>query len=186
MIPNEIVAGDTIQWLDEPFKDRLGNSIAPPDWTLKYAIRGAVTVDLTAVEDSGKWKSALQPADTADLTSKTVLYWQSYATKGSDKITLADGQITVNPNLFDVSSSTFDGRSQAKKDLDAVQTAIRAKISGGAVAEYTIGNRSVRSIPLPELLAYESKLKGQVASENAAESMAKGLGNPNRVFVRFK
>jgi hypothetical protein len=186
MIPNEVVAGDTVQWLDASFKDSLGNAIAPPDWTLKYAIRGAVSIDLTAVEDSGKWKTTLQPTDTADITATTILYWQSFATKGSDKITLAQGQVTVNPNLLDVSSSEFDGRSQAKKDLDAVQTAIRAKISGGAIAEYTIGNRSVRSIPIAELVEHESRLKGIVARENAAESMAKGLGNPNRVFVRFK
>jgi hypothetical protein len=186
MIPNEITAGDSVSWYDDAFKDNIGNDIAPGDWTLKYALRGKVTIDITASVVDGQWKSTLAPTDTVDLTSATILYWQAYATKGSDKVTLGSGQISVKPSLVDVASSSYDGRSQAKKDLDAVQAAIRAVISGGAVQRYVIGNREVQKMQLADLYQIEARLKYEVASEKRAESIAKGLGDPRTLAIKFK
>jgi hypothetical protein len=58
-------------------------------------------------------------------------------------------------------------------------------ISGGAVAEYTIGSRRLKKMEMTDLLALESTLKASVKREQAAQLMANGLGNPHNLFVRF-
>jgi hypothetical protein len=53
------------------------------------------------------------------------------------------------------------------------------------VAEYTIGNRSLKSMPMTDLIALENKLKADVAKEARAERIAKGLNSGRAVYVRF-
>lgn len=183
-IPSEIVSGDSISWVDEPFSDNLQNDIAPPDWSLRYAFRGPSTLDLVAVSYNGHWKTSATAAQTADLPAG-VYYWQAFAINGANRVTYSSGQLTVKANLVD-QEANFDGRSQAKKDLDSVQSAIRAIISGGAVQRYTIGNRSVDKMSLSDLYSIETRLKFQVAQENRAQMIKQGLGDPNTLKVRFK
>ncbi len=59
--------------------------------------------------------------------------------------------------------------------LDALNTAIDAIISGGAVQEYTINGRSVSKTPLPDLFKYRDQLTREIAV---------AAGNP-RAFVKF-
>jgi len=66
-----------------------------------------------------------------------------------------------------------------------VQAAIRTIISGGAVKQYSIGNRNLQKYDLPDLLALETKLKAELKREQRAQLMANGLGNPFNLFVRF-
>jgi hypothetical protein len=99
---------------------------------------------------------------------------------------MGSGQLTVLRSLsYTGSPAAVDGRSQAQQDLDAVQAAIRALVSGGVVREYTIGNRSLKKYELADLMQLESKLKAEVKREQMAELMANGLGNPHNLFVRF-
>jgi hypothetical protein len=115
-------------------------------------------------------------------------FWQAIATAtvGGAVTTLGAGQLTVDPALnYAGSPAAFDGRSQAEKDLDAVQAAMRAIISGGAVQEYTIGSRRLKKMEMADLITLESKLKGEVKREQAAALQAQGLGNPHNLFVRF-
>lgn len=182
-IPSEITAGDSISWLDDPTSDNLGNPI-DITWTLKYDFRqSATSLSVTSAVDGAGWKTSLSAAQTA-LFSDGIAYFQAYATKVSERVTLGSGQITFSKNLA-ASTGSYDGRSQAQQDLDAVQAAMRAMISGGAVAEYTIGNRSLRKISMSDLIILESKLKAEVAKEKKSESIKNGLGNPHNVFVRF-
>ena len=100
--------------------------------------------------------------------------------------TIGAGQLEVLPGLdYTGQPSAFDGRSQAQQDLDAVQAAIRAIVSGGVVKEYTIGNRSLKKYDMKDLLELESKLKAEVKREQMADLIANGLGNPHNLFVRF-
>lgn len=182
-IPSKIVKSDSTSWVDCATQDVLGNAVTSADWTLTYALRGATTLDLTAVAEGDGWKTSISAAQSGGLTAG-IYYWQAIVTKGSERITLGSGQITVEADLL-AASTGFDGRSQARKDLDAVQAAIRAIISGGAVAEYTIGNRSVRKMGMESLIMLESKLKAEVVREEKAQAIANGLGDPNNLFVRF-
>lgn len=184
-IPFEVVAGDSVSWDDCAFRDNLGNSIDSGGWTLAYSFRGPTSLDLIAVSNGSGWKTTLSTVSSAALQTG-VYYWQSYATKGAERVNLSSGQLNVKQDLSQAITTPYDGRTQSQKDLEAVQAAMRAIVSGGAVAEYTIGTRSVRKMAMADLLNLESVLKARVYREQKAERIKNGLGNPSNVFVRFK
>ena len=175
-------------WRDEAARDNLGNAIDSSSWTLTYYLRtntaseGATVVG-TAY--SSGWTFTIS-ATTSGGFDAGQWYWQALATAGSEKLTLGAGQLEVLAGLnYTGTPSAFDGRSQAEKDLDAVQAAMRAIISGGAVAEYSIGSRRLKKMEMADLIQLESKLKAEVKREQAATMVANGLGSPHNLFVRF-
>lgn len=184
-IPAQVRQGDSLQWKDCPTFDNMRNPISAADgWTLHYAIRGAVALDLDSDVDGQDWLMTMIVTDTQTLTPGDY-YWQAYAEKNDERVTLGSGKLVV---LADMSQQTTgaDNRSQIKKDLDAVQAAMRAVISGGAVQKYVIANRQVEKMSMADLIMLESKLKVEYAREQKAQQMANGQGNPNNVFVRFR
>lgn len=188
-IPAQIRAGDTVKWRDEAATDNLGNAISSPTWALTYYIRfnrnnhGATVV---GVASGGGWQFTLAAATTAGFHEDDTGYWQAVATKTGETITLGAGQFEVDANLaYTGTPAAFDNRSQAQKDLDAVQAAMRAIVAGGAVSEYSIGSRRLKKMTMAELLQLESKLKAEVKREQAATMVANGLGSPHNLFVRF-
>jgi hypothetical protein len=89
---------------------------------------------------------------------------------------------------FSGTAGAFDDRSQAQKDLEAVEEAIRALTTGAQ--EYQIGSlgnggRKVVRADLAELIKWRDRLKAEVAREKRAEMIAQGLGDPRRLYVRF-
>lgn len=187
-IPSEIRAGDTVKWRDDPTTDVFGNDIDSSSWTLKYFLRTnerpQAHTATGSVYQTG-WEFTISATTTAAFGAGT-WYFQSIAEKDSEKITLGSGRLTVLPALeYSGVASTFDGRSQAKKDLEAVQAAIRALLNGGAVQEYRIGNRNLKRYDLADLIQLEGRLKAEVKREDQAELIANGLGNPRNMFVRF-
>jgi len=187
-IPSEIRAGDTVKWRDSSSTDVFGNDITSESWTLKYYLRTNEASEghtTTGVAYQDGWEFTIAATDS-ELFGSGTWYFQAIAEKGTEKITLGSGQLTVLPALDYVGTpGAFDGRSQVKKDLEAVQSAIRALLSGGAVQEYRIGNRNLKRYDLADLIQLEGRLKAEVKREEQAELMANGLGNPRNMFVRF-
>lgn len=182
-IPRTIVAGDSITWRDVAMKDNLGNQVSSLTHILTYAIRGTQNLTLTSTSYQNGWETTITAAQSITLTGSTY-YWQAYATEGINRITLGAGQLTIEKN-FSTQTAPFDGRTQAKKDLDAVVAAIRAIISNNAVQEYTIGNRSVKKMSMTDLIMLRDQLRYEVVVEQKAEMKANGLGDPHNLFVRF-
>jgi hypothetical protein len=187
-IPSEIRAGDTIQWRDVAGVDNLGNEVSSSDYTLTYYLRfNAASEGATVVGTAygTGWQFSIAAATSVNFDDGT-WYWQAVATKTGSTITLGSGQSTVLAALsYSGTPAALDGRSQAQKDLDAVQAAIRTIVAGGVAKEYTIGNRSLKKYDLTDLLALETKLKADVNREQKAQLIANGLGNPFNLFVRF-
>lgn len=183
-IPSELTSGDSKTWVDAPTVDNLGNEISSDEWTLYYKIAGAKTLLLTATASGSGWSTAITAAQSATLPAGDY-FWQAYATKSTERVTLGAGQIKILKNLANVSDG-FDGRSQIRKDLEAVQAAMRAIIQGGAVQEYTIANRSLTKMRMGELIVLESKLKMDLVSEEKASKIADGKGSPDSLYIRFK
>ena len=178
-----------MKWRDEPGADVFGNAITSADWALTYYIRfnrnnhGATAVG--SAFGSG-WEFTLSAATTDGFHADDTGYWQAVESKAGEKVTLGSGQFQIDANLYYTGTpAAFDNRSQAQKDLDAVQAAMRAIISGGAVAEYTIGTRRLKKMEMADLVMLEGKLKAEVKREQAATMIANGLGNPHNLFVRF-
>ena len=169
--------------------DAFGNAISSGDgWGLFYYLRTNTASEgatVTGAAYGTGWEFTISQATTAGFDAGQ-WYWQAEARNSGVHVTLGAGQLEVLAGLtYTGTPAAFDGRSQAQKDLDAVQAAIRAMVAGGAVAEYTIGSRRLKKLPLTELLQLEAKLKADVKREQAAELAANGLGNPHNLFVRF-
>lgn len=182
-IPGQLAAGDSIVWHDDAAKDNLGNALTSDQWTLHYYIRGAQSLDLTATANGPGWSTTISAAQSAALTAG-VFYWQGAVTNGSQRITLGNGQIKITPNLS-AASASYDGRTQAEQALDAINTEIQARLTGGLTEEYTIGNRSLKKTKMTDLLEMQARYKSIVARERQASQIAQGLGNPRALYVRF-
>lgn len=175
-------------WIDDATVDSQGAAISAPTWSLVYSLRfnaaaEGATITGSSMTDGG-WDFTVAAATTAAFDSGT-WSWAARATSGALVITLGSGSLTVLPSLaYTGTPSAFDGSSQAEKDLEAVQTAIRTIIAGG-VSQYAIGSRQATKLDLGALMKREAYLKGIIAKEKAAEKMAAGLGDPRNLFVRF-
>jgi len=187
-IPNSLRSGDTIQWRDIPGADNLGNAISSSDYVLTYYLRTNTASEGATVVGTAYgtgWEFTIA-AGTSTAFDAGQWFWQAVATKTGSTVTMGSGQLTVLRSLsYSGTPGAVDGRSQAQQDLDAVQAAIRAMISGGAVAEYSIGTRRLKKMEMADLLQLEGKLKAEVKREQMADLIANGLGNPHNLFVRF-
>ena len=187
-VPAEITAGSTLQWIEPAGTNPAGDPATSASWTLTISFRTntageGATITGTARADGG-WDVALSAATTSTWDAGT-WYWQRKITSGSDVVITGRGTTTVLASLAYTGEPTaFDGRTQAEKDLEAVQTAIRTIISGRS-KQYSIGSRSFTQLELGQLMQREAQLKAIVARERAAEKAAQGLGDPGTMFVRF-
>ncbi len=159
-----------------------------PTWALSYFLRmntaaeGATVVG--TADGMGGWDFTVAAGTTAGFNAGN-WYWTAQATSGALVLTLGSGSLQVMPSLaYTGTPAAFDGRSDAEKDLEAVQTAIRTIVAGG-ISQYAIGSRQATKIDLGLLMRREAYLKGIVAREKAAEKIAAGMGDPRNLFVRF-
>jgi hypothetical protein len=185
-IPQSARAGDTTRWRDVPFRGNLGEQITAASHSLAYYVRGQAGqgVVIQGTANAQEW-------DFAHVFTLEAgkYFWTAVATEigGSEQTTAGAGQLEILPSLaFTGTPSAFDGRSQARKDLEQVEAAIRSLMAGGAVAEYTIGGRRLKRFDLADLLMLRDKLKAEVVREERAEMLANGLGDPHKIHIRFR
>lgn len=176
--PPFLIAGDTASWLIPAQGDKTSAT-----FTLAFALRGTQALTVAGVAEGNGWRVTLTAAQTATLPPGDYSF-ATVITAGADRYTIEQGRMQVQANIA-AQPVGFDGRSQAEKDLAAVQQEIRARVQGGASLNYTIGSRSLAKEPISALMALESKLKGDIAREKAAQRIAQGLGSPRSIFVRF-
>jgi hypothetical protein len=190
-IPSSITAGVDVVWIDAATTDIFGNDVTNATHNLTYYFRlntAGEGASATGVAYENGWRVTLPAATSAGMDASPNWYFQALLTaiSGGAVTEYSRGQIEVQASLaYAGTPGAFDGRTQAQKDLDSVQAAIRSLMTGGATQEYRIGNRSLKRYDLTELLALESRLKAVVARENKAKLIASGLGDPNNLYVRF-
>lgn len=177
-IPSKIVIGDYSQWTDNPFTQD-GQTLTSITHTLTYALRGATVLNLTGSPLSSGWTTAITVQQSSGLTAGQY-YWQAYLTSGAIRFTVGQGQTAVVPNYSNAIAG-FDGRTQLEKDIDAVDAAIRAMVSGGAVQEYSIGSRSLKKMTIADLTTLRSQLKYRLIVENGS----KFSGDPKSLRIKF-
>ena len=187
-LPDKIRAGDTIKWRVDASRDNLGNSIDSGNWTLKFYFRTNTNNEghtATGTAFGLGWEFTISASDSDGFDAGN-WFFQAIATKGSESVTLATGQIEVLAGLdYTGDPSAFDGRTQAEKDLAAVQKAIRDIANGNSVKSYSVAGRSLTRYEMSDLIALESKLKFEVQRERRAALIANGKGDPFNLFVRF-
>ena len=187
-LPDKIRAGDTIKWRVDASRDNLGNSIDSGNWSLVYYFRTNTNHEAHTATGTAfglGWEFTISSSDS-DGFDAGQWFFQAIATYGSESVTLASGQIEVLAGLdYTGDASAFDGRTQAEKDLAAVQKAIRDIANGNTVQSYSVAGRSLTRYAMSDLIALESKLKFEVQRECRAALIANGKGDPFNLFVRF-
>jgi len=182
--PAELYQSDAVSWIEL--------RVHPDATAVRVWFRAAAAgagIEAVATDTDDGWKVELSAATTATMASGS---WelQIVSTVSGAPLTTGRGSLTVRKSLaFSGTPSAFDDRSQAQKDLEAVEEAIRA-LATGAV-EYQIGSlgsggRRVKRVDLPDLIVWRDRLKSEVMREKRAEMIAQGLGDPRRLYVRFQ
>lgn len=181
-IPTSFRAGDRVTWI-ETEADSEATAV-----TAYLRTNAATGLTLVGVAVTNGWEFVITSAQSAALL---VGDWscQVAATVAGEQETVRVNQFTVKPSLvYTGSPGALDLRSQAQKDLDAVDAAIRALTTGG-VQEYWIGTgaggRKVVRTDLAELIKWRDRLMSQVASEKREDDLANGLGDRRKVYIRF-
>ena len=111
--------------------------------------------------------------------------WSAAVSKGTERITVASGQLTFTPDLAAITNAV-DLRSPAARALADCEAAMATfNNTGGKVKKYEIAGRSMEFQTIGDLLTLHSFWKAKVASEHHAQSVANGLGNPRNLYTRF-
>ena len=188
-LPSEIVAGTTIEWVDEATTAGINATISSPNWTLEYFLRtntaseGHIATG-TQYQNSTGWQFTISATDSAGFDAGN-WFWSARAFKSGKVFEIGSGELVVKQSLqYTGTPSAIDNRTQTEIDLDAVTAAIRAIIADKA-AKYSIGGRSFERINLPELRAREAELKARVFSEKRYSLKSQGLGDPKNLYVHF-
>jgi len=188
-LPSIIVAGTTIEWVDEATTAGINETISSPDWTLEYYLRTNTaseghTVTGTQYANSTGWQFIISSTDSANFDAGN-WFWAARAFKSGKVFEIGTGELEVRQSLqYSGTPAAIDNRTQTEKDLDAVTACIRALIEDKA-QEYSIGNRTFKRIDIKELRAREAELKSRVASEKRYSYISQGLGDPKNLYVRF-
>jgi len=188
-LPSIIVAGTTIEWVDEATTAGINETISSPDWTLEYYLRTNTaseghTVTGTQYANSTGWQFTISSTDSANFDAGN-WFWAARAFKSGKVFEIGTGELEVRQSLqYSGTPAAIDNRTQTEKDLDAVTACIRALIEDKA-QEYSIGNRTFKRIDIKDLRAREAELKSRVASEKRYSYISQGLGDPKNLYVRF-
>jgi hypothetical protein len=150
-IPTQITQGDRASWW-EHFPEH-----NPLTDTLTCFIRGrreasttvqATALDLTAVGSVDGFEFTLSETNSMQMTpgnyqAQFVIY------PSSGRLTLGNTNLTVLSSFENLTQ--IDPRSDDEKELEQITAAI-ARLAGGAVSEYRIGDRLMRYQDLQRLL----------------------------------
>ena len=174
--PIPLLAGDTATW-----RISLPDYQASDGWALAYTLINAtskISISSTALGDDHLVNVAA--ATTAAWTAGNYA-WRAQVSKAGDVFTVASGNIVVHPAF---AASTLDNRSHARKALDAVQAYLENPANLSA-ASYEIAGRKLQRLSIPDLLTLRDRYQFEVAREEAAALVARGLPDKRRVMVRF-
>jgi hypothetical protein len=162
--PREIQIGETLEF-EKDFDD-----FPADEWTVTYYVRGAGTgFDAAGTADGTTHSFTVLATTTANLTAGNY-YYQALAVNGAEKHLVDEGYALAKASLAVLTTATtYDGRSTAKKIVDAID----ALMSGTATADqksYKIAgvgaDRELERLSMEELLAARKFYALIVSAEN--------------------
>jgi len=178
--PAAIHAGETIKW-----RKSLGDFPAST-WTLVYSFRGTTQLDITAVADGDDHLATISKTQSAALnpgSTDQTTFWDAYVTAGAERSHVGTGEITISGDLSIVESA-HDGRSQAKRTLDAIQALIEGKATSDQ-RYIIVGDRQLHRLSPSEIVEWEQVFIARVAKEESDRDKANGKSRRNNIGVRF-
>jgi len=170
MIPASVRAGSAYEWTE---------SFSPDAGTLVYTIFGAGGV----YSLSGSGSDFALTSEVSAPWAPGKYDWTLRRVTGTEKVELAHGVLTILPNP-DFHPGGLDGRSHARRVLDAVEAVLEGR-AGDDVQEISIRGRSVKSMPIADLLRFRSIYRAEVRAEEDANRASKGLPSRRILKTRF-
>lgn len=172
--PASFAAGDRVQW-----KRTLADFPISEGWTLKYYLRGNFQHDpvVFTATSAADYEIDLTAAVTAELTPG-VYFWQAYVELGADRKLIGEGRMVIGAD-FSTMTHPHDGRSHARRCLEAIQAVIegRATTDMQRYALQAVG-RSVDKMSIKDLLAFRDYYLAEVNNEE-------GKRGRKNIFVHF-
>jgi hypothetical protein len=173
-VPSEIAIGVTVEW-EKDFDD-----FPADEWVVTYYFRGAGPgFDVTGTAD-GTTHLFSVPATTSDDMTAGRYDYQALAVKGSEKHLVDEGVTKAKASLSIINSATtYDGRSEARKILDAIDALMKGKASidqqsyliASGVPGFTSQRQAERIDPqqLLELRKYYAKIvRSEIRNKNGS------------------
>lgn len=175
--PLSVTVGDLVTW------KRTLSDYPATTWTLTYALtKSGTQITITGTASGTDHLVSVAKATTANWTAGTYAI-QGYVTSGSERYQVFSGTITLLPNLA-AQTGGYDNRSHAKKVLDAIETVLESR-AGKEVLSWSGLEQSFSLIPTADLITMRDKYRVEYQAEQAADNIARGLGNKRNVFTRF-
>ena len=182
MYPENLVAGERWACL----RDDLAGLYPPASYSLSYIARshgGASTEFLiTATEAEDTYFVEVPSATTADYPQGHI-HWQAWITRTSDseRLKVSEGHWEVAYD-YDVN---HDPRTHAEIMLEKIQSLLEGRADSD-VANYTIGNRSLTKLSIPDLLKWRDYYRLEVKREEQEMRKLSGKRPGNMVLVQFR
>ena len=177
-------AGETWVW-ERTFAD-----YPAPTWALTYTFFFASGVfSVTASASGTAHRVTVSAADSAARTAGRY-NWTAQASKGAgasiERYQVGAGAIQILPNL--AAATTYDGRSHARKVLDAINAMIEGSATAGqlAVVQAATGGGTSTGYAPAELRKWQQQYAAAVQAEDQAAALARGDPSGRFIQVRFK
>lgn len=180
MIPAQLRAGDSLLIVTDLTK-KYPEYSAANGYALTLTLVGtAARYEIAGVGDP--WTFQAGATDTTGWVDGAYTYILTF-TKDTERHTVDSGTVRVLPDVNAL--STFDGRSQAKRTLDAIEAIIEQRASKDQ-QQYTIAGRSLVKMPVADLFKIRDTYRMEVMREERMEALKKGLAlGGNAIWARL-
>jgi hypothetical protein len=177
--PDSIRAGDSAYW-----QISLSSYPANDGWTLSYSLTKEPTGEVIAVTSTASGSDFL--VNTGPGTTQG---WQPgrYRILRTVSGTLGTfsswvGHVTILPNL--ALGGAGDTRSHARRVLDMIEAVMEQRASDD-ILDSVIEGVALRRLPIEQLLMLRDRYTVLWSNEVAAERIAQGQGNRQKIYVRI-
>ena len=177
--PTAARAGDTWSW------KRTLSDYPSTAWTLTYTLYNAsAKITITADADGTDHLVSIAIATTGNYTAGRY-DWIAHVSDGTDKYQVDAGSMQVLPDLS-AAAATYDGRSHARKMLDALNALLEGQATSGQIEIINVShNGRALQRDKAELIKLRDRYAAAVRQENEAARIARGEKSSRLVQVRF-
>jgi hypothetical protein len=180
--PDTVTPGDYIQWT----RRDLAADYPPADYTATYVARisggGSTEIQVTGTNYNGAFLFSVSSEDSADFVAGAY-HWQLEMVRDSDsaRIVVDTGEFVARPDL-DINGT--DPRTHAEVMVSKIESLLEGKADAD-VSEYSIGNRSLTKMSVPDLLRWRDYYRTEMRRELMKRRQKQGRRAGNQIHVRF-
>lgn len=173
------VAGTTLTW-----KRYLADFLPADGWALSYdLVKDGANIAITSSDNGDGFHLVSVTAATTENWSPGFYSWQAFVTKTTTRHDIESGSLEVLTNFANADVG-YDGRTHARKVLDALEGMIEGKALSADQLSFSIGGRSLTRLSPEELWEWRARYRSEVASEEIEADPSRGSGR--HIRTRFR